>query len=133
MSVIPFRGTVRIQRGDSVYRLVGYSTSPRHEEEADKFADGIRAGGRDAIVEGQGVQGIKSLVGEQQFDDREEKAAPLFIAGTPITFGSLIYVLEGTVSKRVARVVKGIQKGAKKARKARRKESGTTSLRSMRG
>lgn len=122
--VKPFFGTHRIQVGDKIYRLVGFSIDTLNATgEADKFVKLLRQEGQTPLVETETILGIKRLVGIETLTPVSDTFA----------FGKLIYVLEGTISKRVARVVRGIKRGAKKARKARRKETGTTSLRSMRG
>ncbi len=127
--VEPFFGTHRIQVGDKIYRLVGYSTSvlPEAQDEVDTFVAALREEGRTPRVERETVNAIERIV-----EPREFRVGDILSADTLLFFGWLIYVLEASIPKRVARVAKGIQRGAKKARKTRRKEQGTTSLRGMR-
>ncbi len=119
--VEPFFGTHRTQRGDKIYRLVGFSVDELDATGgADKFVKLLQQEGHTPLVETETIFGIKRLVGIETLE-------PVL---DTIAFGKLIYILEGTIPKRVARVARGIKRGAKRARKSRAK--GTTSLRGMR-
>ncbi|KKL21979.1 hypothetical protein LCGC14_2440050 [marine sediment metagenome] len=70
------------------------------------------------------------------FRDAIDKTKDFRIPGAGIPFLLDLVIESATAGKdippRIARVAKGIQRGAKRARRSRRKESGTTSLRGMR-